>query len=130
MLWDLEDLNRDLVKDGCAKIRALSKYKFVLTFQTSEQKEEALKSPGNLSNWFHEVKNWDIYEACVTRRFWIEVFGVPPHGWALQNFERIASRWGKLLCLETPIEDTISFESMKILIEGSSFQEVMGHIIL
>ena len=67
VLWDLEDLNRDLVKDGYSKIRALSKYKFVLTFQTSEQKEEALKSPGNLSNWFHEVKNWDIYEACVTR---------------------------------------------------------------
>ena len=129
-VWDLEDLTRTLVKDGCSKIRALSKFKFVLTYQTSEQKEDALKNHAKLDHWFHEVKNWDIYEVCESRRFWIEVFGVPPHGWSLRNFESIAAIWGKMICLETPIEDTISFESMKILVESNSFQEVMGHIIL
>jgi len=128
--WDLEVLNQALVKDGCSKIRSLSKYKFVLTYQTREQKEEVFKNQVNLANWFHEVKNWDIYEVCKIRRFWVEVFGVPPHGWSMRNFERIVSFWGKLVCLETPIEDTISFESMKILVESNSFQEVMGHLIL
>ena len=128
--WDLEVLTQALVKDGCSKIRSLSKYKFVLTYQTREQKEEVLKNQVNLANWFDEVKNWDIYEVCETRRFWIEVFGVPPHGWTMRNFERIVSFWGKLVCLETPIEDTVSFESMKILVESNSFQEVMGHLIL
>jgi len=85
---------------------------------------------GLLDNWFHEVKNWDIYEVCESRRLWIEVFGVPPHGWSLKNFERIASFWGKMICLETPIEDTICFGSMKILIESKTFQNVVGHIIL
>jgi len=32
--------------------------------------------------------------------------------------------------LGNPVEDTISFESMKILVESNSFQDVMGHIIL
>ena len=32
--------------------------------------------------------------------------------------------------METPIEDTLSFESMKILIESKCLQEVEGHIIL
>ena len=45
-------------------------------------------------------------------------------------FESIASIWGKMVCLETPIEEIISFESMKILVESNSFQEVKGHIIL
>ena len=32
--------------------------------------------------------------------------------------------------LGDPIEGTSSFESMKILVESNSFQEVMGHIIM
>ena len=89
-----------------------------------------MKNKGLLDNWFHEVKNWDIYEVCESRRLWIEVFGVPPHGWSLKNFERIVSFWEKMICLETPIEDTICFGSMKILIESKTFQNVIGQIIL
>ena len=114
---DLEILSKALVKDECSKICALSKFKFILTYHTVEQMEESLKNPEKLVQWFHNVKKWDIYEVCETRRVWIEVFGVPPHGWTLQNFKNIASAWGKMVCLETPIQDTISFESMKILID-------------
>ena len=35
-----------------------------------------------------------------------------------------------MICLETPIEDTICFESMRILIESNRLHEVGGHIIL
>jgi len=42
--WDLEDLSQALVKVGCSKIRASSKFKFILTFRSREQKEEALKN--------------------------------------------------------------------------------------
>ena len=35
-----------------------------------------------------------------------------------------------MICLETPIEDTVYFESTKILIESNRFYEVGGHIIL
>ena len=115
---------------GCSKVRALSKYKFILTYQTSVQRDEALKNQDLLVKWFHEVNNWDIYEACDSRRLWIEVFGVPAHGWSLKNFEKIVSLWGKLICLETLIDETVCFDSLRILIECKSFQEVMGNIIL
>ena len=128
--WDLEDLSQALSKVGCSRVRALTKRKFILTYQSSVKRDEALKNEELLSNWFHEVKIWDIYETCNSRRLWIDVFGIPPHGWSLDNFEKIASFWGKLICLETPIEDTVSFDSMRILIETASFQEVGGHIIL
>jgi len=58
------------------------------------------------------------------------VYHLMDGGWSLRNFERIASFWGKLICLETSIDDTVSFDSMKILIESKSFQDVVGHIIL
>ena len=128
--WDLDDLSQALAKVGCEKVRAFSKCKFILTFQTGVQRDEVFQNQGLLVKWFHEVKNWDIYEACDSRRLWIEVFGVPPHGWSLKNFEIIASIWGELICLETTIDDTICFSSMRILIKSKCFQEVVGHIIL
>ena len=38
--------------------------------------------------------------------------------------------WGKMVCLETLIEDTLSFESMKILIDNDRFHDIEGHFIL
>jgi len=71
-------LSKLLVKDGCSKLYALSKFKFILTFDTIDQMEMSLANHEELDNWFYEVKEWDIYEVCDTRRVWIEVFGVPP----------------------------------------------------
>jgi len=92
--------------------------------------DEALMNHGMLDEWFKEVKKWDVYEVSDSRRTWIEVFGVPPHGWTMKTFEDIASLWEKLVCLETPIEDTISFESMKILINCVRFHHIEGDISL
>ena len=128
--WDLEDLSQALAKVGCSRVRALTSSKFILTYQSSGQRDEALMNKDVLGNWFHEVKSWDIYEASESRRLWIEVVGVPPHGWSLKNFGSIASLWEKLICLESPIDDTVSFDSMRILIETGSLRDARGHVIL
>ena len=48
----------------------------------------------------------------------------------MQNFEIIAFLWGKLVCLETSIKDTLSFESMKILIDTDRFHGIEGQVVL
>ena len=45
-LSDLEVLSAALVKDGCSKIYALSKFKFILTFPSVVKMEEALENHG------------------------------------------------------------------------------------
>ena len=127
---DLEMLSKLLEKDDHSKVYALSKFKFILTFDVIDQMKASLANHVMLDKWFCEVKRWDIYEVCDTRRVWTEVFGVPPHGWNQQNFENIASIWGKLVCLETSIDDTISFESMRILIDSDRMQTIEGHLLL
>jgi len=127
---DLEVLSKALVKGGCSRIYALSKYKYIITYNDVEQMDEALTNHGKLDEWFKEVKKWDIYEVSDSRHTRIEVFDVPPHGWSLKTFENITSLWGKMVCLETPIEDTISFELMKILIICVKFQHIEGDIVL
>jgi len=86
----------------------LSGYKFILTFQNKEAMEEALQHPEELQTWFSDIKRWDKYECCSTRKVWLEVIGVPPHGWLWENFKIIAELWGYLICLGKPILRTDS----------------------
>ncbi|KAJ8429154.1 hypothetical protein Cgig2_010020 [Carnegiea gigantea] len=50
------------------KVCSLSSFKFIPTFLTVEQMEDALNNHQDLDLWFSEVKKWDKYEYCKTRR--------------------------------------------------------------
>jgi len=63
------------------KIYSISKFKFLLTFSNEEQMEEVLPNHQELNQWFVEFQRWNKYEHCETRRVWLEIFGIPPHGW-------------------------------------------------
>jgi len=108
----------------CTRICALSGFKFILTFQSEGDLENALQNHEELDNWFSEVKKWDKYDCCKTRKVWLEVIGVPPHGWSWENFKKIADIWGFLICLGKPILRTDTFDSMKLLIET----DILSHI--
>jgi len=114
----------------CTKICALSGVKFILTYQSEEEREAALQNHTELDVWFSEVQRWDKYTCCSSRRVWLEVIGVPPHGWVWENFKRIADRWGYLICLGKPILRTDSFDSMKILIETDILSFIENDCIL
>ncbi|KAJ8425772.1 hypothetical protein Cgig2_014886 [Carnegiea gigantea] len=76
---DLGALATALISDfgQCTKICLLSNFKFILTFPSIEQMEEVLDNHDELGHWFINVKRWDEYEACETRRVSIEIFKVP-----------------------------------------------------
>ncbi|KAJ8423433.1 hypothetical protein Cgig2_010127 [Carnegiea gigantea] len=114
----------------CIKICALSSFKFILTFSTLAKLEDILSNHKELDQWFVNVKKWDKYDCCETRRVWLEIFGVPPHGWKWENFKKIANIWGKLISLGKSIARTDSFESMKVLIVTDIFRTIEGEILL
>ena len=74
----------------CTKICSLSSCKFILTFPSIFQMEEALDNHAELDTRFINVKKWHKYDCCETRRVRLEIFGVPPHGWIWENFKGIA----------------------------------------
>ncbi|KAJ8434196.1 hypothetical protein Cgig2_004667 [Carnegiea gigantea] len=94
----------------CTKICSLRKFKFMLTFPSIEQMQEVLGNHDEQGHWFIN------YKTCETRTVWIEIFGVPPHGWKGENFRRIVELWGRVVCLGKSIDnsDSFEFESMKV----------------
>ena len=114
----------------CSRISALSGFKFILTYQSVEARDAALENHEELDLWFYEVKKWDRYEACSSRKVWLEIIGVPPHGWEWENFKKIADTWGYFICLGKPLIRTDAFDSMKVLIETDRLSFIEDDFIL
>ena len=92
--------------------------------------EYALSNHEELDDWFSEVKKWDRYESCTTRKAWLEVIGVPPHGWCWETFKKIAEVWGVLISLSKPILRTDTFDSMKLLVETNILSSIEWSFVL
>jgi len=114
----------------CTKVCSLSSHKFIITLPSVNRLEELLCNHEELSQWFIEVKKWDKSDFCDSRRVWLEIFGVPPHGWSWENFQRIANIWGSLVSLGKSIARTDSFNSMKVLIDTGVFKSIEGDVLL
>jgi len=60
------------------KLRALSCFKFSLTFPTIESMNEALEYQQELQQWFIDIKRWGMEECYDSRRVWLDIIGVSP----------------------------------------------------
>jgi len=129
---DLATLSSALLYDYDADVRvsALSSLKFLLTFPSVERMETALKQPEALFKWFSEIKKWGIEDGCDSRRVWLNIVGVPPHGWMWENFKMIAELWGKFICLGKSASSKDSFEAMRVCIATNTFKKISLEIVL
>ena len=112
------------------KVAALSCHKFLLTFSTFEEMESAVADQEELQQWFMEVKKWGSEDDCDSRRVWLSIIGVPPHGWIWENFKQIAELWGDFICLSKPATSTDSFEVMRVLIATKILHRIDDEILL
>ncbi|MED6186974.1 hypothetical protein PIB30_071988, partial [Stylosanthes scabra] len=76
--------------DSIVEIKKMGDTKILLTFDTEENLSVALHSPMLLNN-FLEVRRWTCGESNLSRRFWIEIVGVPAHAWGLESARKIVS---------------------------------------
>jgi len=128
---DLASLSSALMSgyDQDVKLSALSSFKFLLTFPTEERMEDALNHQDELHHWFFEVKRWGVEEFCDSRKVWLAIVGVPPHGWSWENFKKIAELWGRFVCLGKSTAATDSFEVMRVLIATKIFQKINSELL-
>ena len=112
------------------QIRFISCTKFLITFHSLRLMEETLKEHGMLDEWFAHISKWNTAEQPGRRRVWIVVYGVPMHGWTEANFKKIAQVWGRLISLDKEVENTVSYEYMRLLIDSDHFDRIQGNILL
>ncbi|GKE79347.1 reverse transcriptase domain, reverse transcriptase zinc-binding domain protein, partial [Tanacetum coccineum] len=68
-------------------------------FESSESRDKFLNHKGILT-WFYTLKPWYNDFVVDERLVWLEIEGVPIRAWDNQVFNKICSRWGKVIFID------------------------------
>ncbi|MED6179443.1 hypothetical protein PIB30_001207 [Stylosanthes scabra] len=96
------------------EVSMIGPMKMLLVFDSEEHMMEACESP-NMLNHFIDVRPWSKGETNRLRRCWIEVVGLPVHGWLVDNMCKIGEVWGRVIEVVGGSEN--QFSSFKVLID-------------
>ncbi|GJY48713.1 RNA-directed DNA polymerase, eukaryota [Tanacetum coccineum] len=106
----------------------------MIDLKSSQTKKSFLQHVG-VASWFLNLRNAQLDFVPRDRIVWVDVEGVPLHGWTSATFSKIGSKWGevldleegsddmfarKRLCIKTSQEDNI-LDKFKIIIRGKVF---------
>ncbi|MED6219270.1 hypothetical protein PIB30_034285 [Stylosanthes scabra] len=109
--------------------RDLGPYKCLLTFDSPEIRDETMHNDLLLSK-FDEIRPcWDIFW-CSSRRVWLEIIGMPVCLWCVENFDKIARSWGKVVRFDDRAELSKSFSVAKVLIDCYQWEQIHEWISL
>ncbi|MED6219894.1 hypothetical protein PIB30_040015, partial [Stylosanthes scabra] len=102
--FDEDSSQQSIVKgtvdqESLLEVKPMGCFKMVLTFDSLENKVEALNSPF-LLNYFDEVRDWSENEANRPRVARIEICGMPLEAWSRENFNSVAQVCGSVLEIE------------------------------
>ena len=113
------------------KVRAMSTFIALITFESKEAMEEALHRDLNwLLSFFNEVRPWSFSEGWQPRKVWIECIGLPPFAWSFDNLSKIGEAWGCVLGFSAETVENKSFCNAYILIETYIKSFIKGWVLL
>ncbi|MED6145794.1 hypothetical protein PIB30_028554 [Stylosanthes scabra] len=97
----MEELAPKLFHDWhtLVEVKSIGPFQVLMVFDSEESMREALNSYF-LLNHFGEIRAWEAMEMNRSRTVWIEIFGMPLHGWCEENFRRVAEKCGAMLYLD------------------------------
>ena len=65
--------------------------KTLVTFETNEDKDEAMKTGLELlQKYCIEVRPWLEEEWCQAQKTWVECHGIPSQAWTKENIKKLA----------------------------------------
>ncbi|MED6113359.1 hypothetical protein PIB30_070036 [Stylosanthes scabra] len=93
---------------GPIECRDLGPDKFIITFESLEEKERAAKNPFSCS-LFDELRPIWENTICLSRRVWIEIMGMPIQMWSKEAFSKIG------------VLNGIAFETLLVTVGENKF---------
>ncbi|MED6193071.1 hypothetical protein PIB30_015504 [Stylosanthes scabra] len=101
-------------------VKMMGSMKSLLVFDTSETMEAAMAS-NRLLEHFLEVRAWSEGDTNKTRNVWLEVTGLPIHGWSQENMRAIGNVWGRVIQIG---KDEGHFSSFRVLVVANTGPEI------
>lgn len=106
-------------------VREIGPCKVLVIFDTVQHAEGVFTfKMDNLLQVFHRISRWEESERCITRRAWLECYGIPLHAWAPETFKRIGGQWGNVVQCDVMTGEGASFEAGRIQVETGVFDVI------
>lgn len=96
-------------------IRRLSDFKFLAYFSNASSLEDV--DLDFLSIAFMEVRKITEEDLVLSRQAWIEIRGLPIHGWTKENYALLLKPWGNIIHFGRTLDDDLSYVTPKLLID-------------
>ncbi|PWA95584.1 nucleotide-binding alpha-beta plait domain-containing protein [Artemisia annua] len=124
-LASLANLKKVLSNEGFEdiKISYLGELWVLIEFESSKV-TDSFKENGGVKSWFSELKLATEEFTPEGRIAWIDVEGIPFKLWSVNTFNRIASKWGRIL----HIEEEKYYHSKRICVLTTLHQNILEKV--
>ncbi|MED6155459.1 hypothetical protein PIB30_005311 [Stylosanthes scabra] len=108
---------------GSVESRDIGPYRCLITFPSVADRDATMKDDLLLS-MFDEVRLlWD-FTLTLSRRVWVEIFGLSINLWCEPNIRRIVELWGKVVMMDDRTEEAKTFSTARVLINSFHWEMI------
>ncbi|KAL4330695.1 hypothetical protein AHAS_Ahas13G0425800 [Arachis hypogaea] len=112
-------------------IRELGVAKVLITFDTVQHAEGVFTFKlDTLLQFFHRVRKWEVSERCISRRVWLECYGIPLHVWTPETFKAIGGQWGDVIQCGVQTGEGASFRVGRVQVDTEELDVIRERVHL
>lgn len=119
----------NMENDRGLQARAMGGREILLTFKTTEERDESYKSAW-AEQWFDRIKPWQGESTSRERFVWISCYGIPFNAWRAETFQCIGELWGYFIKTGEETMRDSSFAKGRVLIATESQFEIRGLVMM
>ncbi|MED6200555.1 hypothetical protein PIB30_086360 [Stylosanthes scabra] len=105
------------------KVIDVGPFRCLITFDSPEIRDAALKNELLLSTFDEVRRHWEIFWG-LSRRVWIEIMGIPVGLWCTENINRIVKHWGKVVRFDDRTEESKSYSTARVLLDCFQWESI------
>ncbi|GKV37223.1 hypothetical protein SLEP1_g45280 [Rubroshorea leprosula] len=99
------------------RIRAMGGKLVLLDCEDEDELKDLVEMASDwLNQWFENVRPWTPEAVAKERFVWLRCQGAPLNVWGPEFFEKMASSWGKFICLDDNTSKRMRFDIARFLI--------------
>lgn len=111
-------------------LHTLSTTKILMSFESVEESEMAIKEDSVLWQFFDDIRMWSDGESFDDRLIWLDCFGIHPKVWSLDTIRNIGERWGPVITIDQNHHNISSVTHARILVRTKAQNRVDGRVRL
>ncbi|KAL8503150.1 hypothetical protein ACS0TY_022046 [Phlomoides rotata] len=131
--WNLDSVRSEFGKEGFHNFQfeAMGNNNILMVADSVDNANGLItEDKGWLRHMFLNIRKWCFNDIIRIRQTWINVYGVPLHGWNVATFSDIGSKWGKVLAIQQDTINKTRLAQGQILVETWLWERIDKKMVI